>query len=212
MPALDDGFTTMFGRFTTLLDELGPTVLLVDDLQHADAGSVELMHSLVAPGGAEHVGLVVSQPVLDECDVHLEPDSDDEVVIRLGPLTPADLEAAGMGGAWSETGGNPAILAACCDAAAGDGIIAGAAAQRLMAPVDALGPVALAVLCVASALTGVFSADDVAMAAQMGVDAVTDAATRAADVSVLRSLGDNRFSFAADVVRRLLRLRAFPTQ
>ena len=114
IPKIDGAVAPMFGRLADVLDRLGPTVLLVDDGHLADAASLDVLHSLVACRGAvRSLCIVVARrPIPPGADsqpaVHY--------VVDLAPLTEVEVETLGVPGAWVETGGHPASLAACLNA------------------------------------------------------------------------------------------------
>ena len=119
IPKIDGAVAPMFGRLADVLDRLGPTVLLVDDGHLADAASLDVLHSLVAPGAVRSLCIVVARrPIPPGADS--QPAVHD--VVHLPPLTEVEVETLGVPGAWVETGGHPASLAACLNASRRCGI------------------------------------------------------------------------------------------
>jgi hypothetical protein len=88
-PVIDEGVTAMFGRFAQMLDGLGPTLLVVDDLHLADASSVAVLRSLAGPGGAAQVCLVASSP-------RTMSGLSDEPAVVLGALSAAEVHPLGI--------------------------------------------------------------------------------------------------------------------
>lgn len=196
-PVIDESVTAMFGRLALLLDDLGPMLLLVDDLHLADAASVAVLRSLAAPGGALQLCLVVSSTVPPDATA-------DEAAVELAALTEDELRPLGIEAAWRETGGHPAILAACCAAGAAGTPLPVAAADALRAQVAGLAPPAPLVLAAASRLRGPFTAVQAASAASLGPVVVAAALHNAVADGVVRALGADRFEFTAQLVRRML--------
>ncbi|MGB8859106.1 MAG: ATP-binding protein, partial [Ilumatobacteraceae bacterium] len=203
-PVIDEGVTAMFGRFAEMLDGLGPTLLVVDDLHLADTASIAVLRSLVCPGGAAQLCLVVSSPTA------LEGHADGPAVV-LGALSADDMRPLGIDTAWRETGGHPGLLAACCAAGTGSGVLRGDALGSVRAPLDDLGPLAPVVLTAASTLNSWFTAAQVGLAAGLGLEAVSGLLRSATGKGVLRALGDDRFEFSAQVQRRLLAAEVAPS-
>lgn len=200
-PVVDGSVTAMFGRLALMLDDLGPAVLVVDDLHRADAESVAVLRSLAAPGGALQLCLVMSSPVALDGGA-------DAAALELTALTEADLQPLGIGAAWRETGGHPATLAACCAAGAADAPLPDDVVAALRARVAELASPAPLVLAGASRLSEVFTGAEVAAAAGIG-PAIVEAGLHAAVAGgVVRALGAGRFEFSAQLVRRLLATEA----
>jgi hypothetical protein len=203
-PALDDAPTSMFGRFASLLEDLGPTVLVVDDLRFADPASVALVEALVGQGGVRRLALVVEQRGVATDRWVSERSLGNEHVVRLGPLQPDELQSLAISNAEAETGGCPWVLATACAAAADGGEITDGLAQGLLAPVEVLGPGVSHVLAVAGGLSREFDVLGVGVAARMTVDVVSEVLGRSADAGMVRRVDGDRFEFTADLLRRVL--------
>jgi hypothetical protein len=207
---LDGPPSALFGQFVALLDDLGPTVLVIDDLRFADPAAVALLLALAAPGGAADVCVVVAQRGVVAYDDDSEPFIGNSRSIFLNPLTVDELASVGIERSWTETGGCPWVLAVATAAARGDGVLTPALLRSLVAPVDALGPSVTRSLTAASGLTRGFSPLDVAVVALMDAEPVADDLARATDAGVLRGVADGRYEFAADLLRRALSSTAHP--
>lgn len=133
-PAVDGDFEP--NRFTALCRELAgrkPVLLLVDDVDLADADALACVHRL-ARRGLPRICVVLSR--CDSCDIgEWWSDLERQVTVRqihVGPLTPEGIAGLGGSGAadattWHElTGGNPLLVAAL----AADGGVPGAAVGR----------------------------------------------------------------------------------
>lgn len=200
-PIIDEGVTAMFGRLARMLDGLGPTLLVVDDLHLADASSMAVLRSLVGPGGAAQLCLLVSGPKTMGGPF-------DEETILLSALSAEDMEPLSIDTAWSETGGHPGTLAACCAAGSGSGELDDAELRSVRARLDGLGPLAPLMLSAASTLSTSFMAAEVALAVGLGLDVVKEVLHNATEQGVLRASGDDRFEFTGQLIRRLLAAEA----
>jgi len=199
---LDQDVTAMFGRFAQMLDVVGPTLVLVDDMHLADAGSVAVLQALVGAGGATNLCLVGTHPTSRGGLVGGEK-------IVLSALSQAELQPLGIEAAWSETGGHPGLLAACC--AAGAHVLAGVPAQmgdddlrEVRSWLDRPGRLARSVLSSASVLAGSFMVADVVLASGMGAETVAAVLSQATQDGVLRKSEADRVEFSAQLLRRVL--------
>lgn len=100
--------------FAGLVDALTadePTLLVVDDLHFADPASKAVIASV-----AQHGIAVLASRLTGAVEVVTQGAEPSERIVRLGPLTPDDLDRLPLEGAWNETGGHPGLLGICLDA------------------------------------------------------------------------------------------------
>ncbi len=202
-PVVDTEVASMFGRFADLLDAIGPMLLVIDDLHLSDPSSMAVLRSLVADGGAKQLCVVASsRSALPEVGLKRSE------LITLSALTRADLDELELDSAFRETGGHPAIVTLCCEAARGDGTARGVALDPVWEFIDSVGSLARPVLGAATGLSTAFTVADLALAAQLGVDVTHDVVRRAVATGLLKGTTTKRFEFTSSVVRRVLAAEA----
>jgi DNA-binding SARP family transcriptional activator len=181
--------------------EHAPIVLLLDDLQWADPATIAALSYLErrsADVAAVFVGAARSEAVpLDHPLRRLRPST----VVRLEPLTPAELAPLGMPDLHASTGGIPRFVA---EVTAGeDGRLSPTLAEALVAQYRAEGPWAYRVLVVASALQQPFEPEPLADLLQTDVTQLTEELERLCERRILRVDG-YRFRFRYELVRDVL--------
>jgi hypothetical protein len=206
-PTIDLEVAPMFGRLADVFDRLGPTVLLIDDLHLADPASLDVLRSLVAPGAVRSLCVVgTRRPPAPGADA--EPDGTPNLVVHLRSLTEDDLEALGQAGAWTETGGHPASLAACLGASRHGGVLEPDAVAHLLALVDGCGELTRMVLEVAATLEQPTDILELAQCSRLARETTTDLLERAVRLDLLRVDAGQGVAFAGDLMRRVLHAAA----
>lgn len=203
MPEIDQAVAPMFGRFADTLDRLGPTVVLVDDLHLADPASVAVLTSLVAPGAVQSLCVVAARspvsPAMDDL-----PSAAVARVVQLASLSYDDVETLGIDGLWAEAGGHPATIAACIEAARGDGELSQAATAAVLARVDEAGELSRHVLQLAATLPQPFDLTELAFTARLAGETIADLVQHAIELGLLSVDGAPGVTFAGDLIRRAL--------
>jgi DNA-binding SARP family transcriptional activator len=203
MPTIDEAVAPMFGRLADTLDRLGPTLLLIDDLHLADPASIAVLASIVAPEAVQSLCLVAARrPTSPGTDAL--PRGAVRRAIQLGALSPADVDQLGIDGAWAETGGHPASLAMCIEAARGGGALSQGAIASVLARIDEAGELSRYVLELTAALTQPFDITDVAFTARLARETVADLLQRAVELGILKTVKKGQLAFAGDITRRVL--------
>jgi DNA-binding SARP family transcriptional activator len=184
-----------------VIAEHAPIVLLLDDLQWADPATIAALSYLErrsAEVAAVFVGAARIEAVpLDHPLRRLRPST----VVRLEPLTPAELAPLGMPDLHASTGGIPRFVA---EVTAGeDGRLSPTLAEALVAQHRAEGPWAYRVLVVASALPQPFEPEPLADLLQTDVTQLTEELERLCERRILRVDG-YRFRFRYELVRDVL--------
>ncbi len=195
-----------------VLRDARPLLLVIDDLQWADPGSVRLLELLV-PMLAERAVIVLGT-------VRTEPEQPTAVArlranlrIRLGGMAPAELavlldglDADDLAAVHARTGGNPLYATELVRLAQADGVgvtdaaVPGSVRAVLGRRLDALSPDAVAVLRVAAVLGSRFRFDHLA-AVVGGSSAAANALDEAAAAGLVRGDRAGRYEFAHPLIR-----------
>jgi SARP family transcriptional regulator, regulator of embCAB operon len=208
-PTIDLEVAPMFGRLADVFDRLGPTVLLIDDVHLADRASLDVLRSLVAPGAVRSLCVVgARRPLAPDADP--QPDGTPTRIVHLRSLTEDDLKALGLAGAWAETGGHPASLAACLRASRQGGILDPDDVAHLLALVDDCGELTRMVLELAATLEPPMEIAELARRSRLALETTADLLERAVRLELVRADGGKGVAFAGDLTRRMLRSTATP--
>jgi DNA-binding SARP family transcriptional activator len=208
-PTIDLEVAPMFGRLADVLDRVGPTVLLIDDLHLADPASLDVLGSLVAPGAVQSLCVVgARRPLAPGADV--QPDGSSIRIVHLRSLTEDDIQVLGQTGAWTETGGHPASLAACLRASRQGGVLDPDDVAHLLALVEDCGELTRVVLGVAATLDQPMEITELARRSRLARETTADLIERAVGLGLVRTDTGQVVSFAGDLTRRVLRAAATP--
>lgn len=191
----------------SVVAENAPIVLVLDDLHWTDPGTLAALAYLRRRGTGLGVAIVTAAPPSDPGNLgRLTPDT----VVRLEPLTPAELAPLGMPGLHEATGGHPRVVV---DALANGGPSSPSRTltEALVAQCRAEGPYAFRILAAASVLDQPF--DPEPLAELLGIDAteLTEELERLCERRLLRIDG-LRFRFRYQLVREVLRETISPAR
>ena len=116
LPSLGESVPAAFDRVAEMLDEIGPTIVTIDDLHWADDASQAVIAGLTGSHQVQSL-LVIASRRLAEADAVARPEiaSSRACVIDLGPLDRTVVEALPIDSAWEETGGHPGVLVTCLE-------------------------------------------------------------------------------------------------
>ena len=185
-----------------LVEANAPLVLLLDDLQWADAstlGALAYMQRRCAALPVAVVGTLRNEEVSDSDPVRrLAPTT----VVRLEPLTPGELAPLGIPGLHERTGGNPRFVAAAVRGG-GAGELEQTLSETLLEQCRAGGAVACRLLIWASVLGEAFDPDEVSTLSSVDPLRVTEEFDRLCERNILSVDGD-RFRFRYSIVRDVL--------
>jgi DNA-binding SARP family transcriptional activator len=212
VPAPSESVTEAYARLADLIDELGPTVLAIDDLQWSDAESQAVLTAVARPHAVRSV-LVLATVRTDtgvEAGRHLELCPPGASTIELGSLPRSAVDALPMTRAWEETGGHPWLLAACVEADRLDGHLGAAVIAGVLEWVGSPGSAVRLVLGSAASIGSRFRVDE--LSAVVGVSPATtleileDPERRqlVARVGSAERPREQEFAFCADLARRVL--------
>ena len=185
-----------------------PLVLLLDDLQLADARTLAALRYLQGrrTGLAAAVVTVVGATPPDHPVRLLHPDTR----VRLGPLTAADLAPLGMPDLHEATGGNPRLVTAVIANGAG-AECSSALAELLLAQCRSAGPQPYRMLLAASVLEQPFDPESLATLIRVDAVELVDELDRLCEHCILRVDG-LRYRFRYELVREVLLARLSPTR
>lgn len=209
MRPIGDAAAPMFGHLADVLDGMGPVVLLIDDLHLADPVSLDLFRSLVAPGAVGSLCIVGAgrPPVPGAGAVSAGAASR---TLHLCPLDETDVESLRVTGAWSETGGHPASLAACLRASRRGGALDAEAVRDVLALVDDADHLTRMVLELVAVHEQPAEITEVARRSRLAREMTAELLERAAQSGLLR-VDSGRFAFASDLTRRVVLAFASPS-
>jgi predicted ATPase len=178
--------------------EHGPIVLLLDDLHWADAPTLAALGYLRRRSGDLAVALVTAARPTLEASEGLAPDT----LVRLAPLTPAELEPLTIPDLHESTGGNPRFVAdaLACGRRVGP---SPTLSEALLAQCRAEGEAGYRILVAASVLEQQFEPETLAELLGADPGELTEELERLCERRILRVDG-LRFRFRYDLVRRVL--------
>jgi hypothetical protein len=105
---------------------------------------------------------------------------------------------------WAETGGHPATIAACIEAAYGDGVLSPSVTAAMLARVDEAGELSRHVLELAAAMPQPFDLTELAFTARLARETVADLVQHTIELGLVRVDAGDGLVFAGDVIRRTL--------
>jgi DNA-binding SARP family transcriptional activator len=185
-----------------LISKYAPIVLLLDDLQFADAATISALNYLQRRCRGI-CGAVVTTVRTEHTPAYhpirgLHPDT----VIQLWPLTAGDLEPVGIPGLFESTGGNPRFVA---DALANGNVGApsDSLAETVLAQSWQEGPRAHRILVAAALLEPPFEPHQIAAMLGLEVNGIADSLETLSQRRILRADGFG-FRFSYDLVRKVL--------
>jgi DNA-binding SARP family transcriptional activator len=193
-----------------LVTERAPLVLFLDDLHWADVSTIAavgyLRRRCASVPGAVVAAIRLEQappdhPVHDLCT---------DALVRLGPLTAAEVAPLGIADLHASTGGNPRFVA---EAAAhrGEPALESAFGEALIAECRAEGPLAYRALLTASLLEEPFDPEPLATAIRVDPIELVEEIERLCERRILRVDGP-RFRFRYPLVREVLAASLSPAR
>ena len=193
-----------------LIGEHAPLVLLLDDLHWADpstVGALSYLQRRCAGAPIAIVGTISNEQAPAHHPARrLKPDA----LVCVGPLTASDLAPLGMPDLHESTGGNPRFVTQAM-ANGGDGPLATALAETLLAQCRAEGPQAYRILLAASVLEQPFEPEPLAAVLRIDATTLVEELDRLCEHRILRVDGQ-RFRFRYGLVRETLGSRLSPAR
>lgn len=184
-----------------LLDDHAPIVLCLDDLQWADAQTVAAIGYLRRRGEGRRTALV-----LTACPTEVSPDHplrslSPDALVRLEPLTAAELEPLGVPDLYASTGGHPTLVSEVlrCGGRAPSRTLV----EALLAQCRAEGKWGCRILTTASLLEQPFAPEPLAEVLDAEVGELSEELERLCERRILRVDGTG-FRFRYDLVRQVL--------
>jgi DNA-binding SARP family transcriptional activator len=177
-----------------------PLALLVDDLQWADAATIATLSYLRRRCADVPLALVATVGTEDTPPGHALRRLEADAVVRLQPLTAADLAPLGLPDLHESTGGNPRFVT---EAIATEGGLSEALGETLLAQCRAEGASAYRLLLAASVLEQPFEPEPLAALLRVGAAEVVEELERLCERRILRVDGP-RFRFRYTLVRDVL--------
>ena len=193
-----------------LVADRGPVVLVLDDLHWADTNTLAALAYVRRRGSGHGVALVATAlPPTSSCEDQLRRLAPDTIV-RLEPLTAAELAPLGMPDLHEATNGHPHAVA---DAVAGGGPACPSRtlSEALLRQCRAEGPEAYRILAAASVLEQPFDPEPLAELLDTDPTALTEELEQLCERRILRIDG-LRFRFRYDLVRQILRETISPAR
>jgi DNA-binding SARP family transcriptional activator len=206
-PARGFGEVEVLEALVSVIADYAPIVLVLDDLHWTDPNTLAALAYLRRRGAGLGVAIVTAalppQPSGDDTLRHLTADT----VVRLDPLTPAELAPLGMPDLHEATGGHPNVVV---DVIANGGPSCPMAAA-LVAQCRAEGPRAYRILVAASVLDQPFDPEPLAELLEADPTELTEELERLCERRILRIDG-LRFRFRYELVREVLRETISPAR
>jgi DNA-binding SARP family transcriptional activator len=212
-PAGQSGEFTEIDVLEALVDVVAghaPLVLLLDDLQWADSATVTALRYLQRRGAVIPAAVVTAVRTEDvppdHCARRLKPDT----VVRLEPLTPAELAPLAVPDLYESTGGNPRFVAETMTSG-GREEPSSTFAEAILARCRAEGVAASRVLLAASTLEQPFDPELLASMLRTDPAELTEELDRLCERRILRIHGF-RFGFRYDLMRQVLLASLSPSR
>jgi DNA-binding SARP family transcriptional activator len=199
-----DGFPELeaLEALAELISAHAPLVLLLDDLQWADQETIAALSYLQRRCTGTRAVLAAATRSEETPPDHPVRRLRADMVVRLEPLTPADLAPLGVPALHEATGGIPRFVADVVTTG-GNGELSPTLAEALVAQCRAEGPWAYRVLVLASALEQPFEPEPLADLLQTDATPLAEELERLCERRILRVDG-YRFRFRYDLVREVL--------
>ena len=129
-----DAATVLYEQLASMIERIGPTVVLIDDVQWVDEESLAIIDSLAGGGGGSSgvsgFGVVATRHSASTDGAGRQLRS--AARIEILPLTEEDLVAVGFPGGHRVTGGIPIVLTASAESQRNDGLISTATVDALV--------------------------------------------------------------------------------
>ncbi len=192
------------------MTEQGPVVLLLDDLHWADVATIAAVKYLQRRGASVPGAVVAAIRLEDAPPEHLLHELETDALVRLEPLTAAELAPLGIAGLHASTGGNPRFVT---EAAAhrGEQPLATAFGEALIAQCRAEGAFAYRALLSAAAARGAVRPGELALLVRADPVELVEELERLCERRILRVDGA-RFRFRYGLVRDVLAASLSPAR
>jgi DNA-binding SARP family transcriptional activator len=185
-----------------VLARRAPLVLLLDDLQWADRATVTALSYLQRRGAAIPAAFVVAIRTEDAPPGHLARSLRPDTIVRLKPLTPAELAPLAVPDLHESTGGNPRFVAETVTSGS-RGELPATLAETILARCQSEGAESYRVLLAASTLEQPFDPEPLAALLRTDAAELTEELERLCQRLILRVDGP-RFRFRYGLVREVL--------
>ena len=193
-----------------LLAEHSPLVLLLDDLQWADRETVTALGYVQRRGAAIPAALVTTVRTEDAPPGHLARRLKPDMIVRLKPLTPAELAPLAVPDLHESTGGNPRFVAETMTGASWEQP-SSTLAEAVLARCRAEGAVSYRMLLAASTLQQPFDPELLVALLRADPAELAEELDRLCERRILRVDG-LRFGFRYDLVRQVLLANLSPAR
>jgi len=185
-----------------VLAKHAPLVLLLDDLQWADRATVTALSYLQRRRAAIPAALAAAVRTEDAPPGHLARRLRPDAIVRLSPLTPAELAPLAVPDLHESTGGNPQLVVETVTSGS-CGELPATLAETVLARCQSEGAASYRVLLAASTLEQPFDPEPLAALLRADVAELTEELERLCERRILRVDGP-RFRFRYGLVREVL--------
>ncbi|HEX9521104.1 MAG TPA: BTAD domain-containing putative transcriptional regulator [Streptosporangiaceae bacterium] len=187
-----------------------PLVLLLDDLQWADQATITALSYLQRRGAAIPAALVAAVRTEDAPPGHLARRLRPDTIVRLNPLTPAELAPLAVPDLHEATGGNPRFVVETMTRGS-RGELPATLAETLLARCRSEGAASYRALLAASTLAQPFDPEPLAALLRADAAELTEELEWLCERRILRVDGP-RFRFRYDLVREVLLASVSPAR